>query len=272
VDERVDKDKHPDRRGHVTDASPHAQHGACVVVGLESCASLALCDNDHGVDNLVELGEVEEPAPEGKALVPEAANVGGVRSALWHQLDHSVFGLPDIGGRVVVNSIAKAARTIDLTQRVGNTSQASAVVKSRPNSVDSAAHGVEGDTGVDSQENVVQNDKDLEGASFTDGPWLVSLTSVVRVDGEHSDDIGSRNGDGNLYVQGAVVDIEVDREGRLPSGLVGGRRESSGQMMRRELEERSVGEGEMDRRARHGGGEAHATRRVNDGLRGSERR
>jgi hypothetical protein len=43
-------------------------------------------------------------------------------------------------------------------------------------------------------------------------------------------------------------------------------------MMRRELEERSVGEGEMDRRARHGGGEAHATRRVNDGLRGSERR
>lgn len=70
VDEGVDKDKHPDRGGHVADTSPHAQHSACVVVGLQSCASLALCDDDASVDDLVELRQVEEPAPERKTLVP----------------------------------------------------------------------------------------------------------------------------------------------------------------------------------------------------------
>lgn len=199
-----------------------------MVVGLKSCASLALCDNDHGVDNLVELRKVEEPAPECKALVPEAANIGGVRCALRHQLDHGVLGLPDVGGCIVVNSIAEAAGTIDLAERVSNTSQAGAVVKSRPNSVDSATHGVEGDTGVDSQEDVVQDDEELESAGLADGPWLVSLTSVVCVDGEDSNDIDGRDGDRNLHIQCAVVDISVNREGRLPSGLVGGRRDSSG--------------------------------------------
>lgn len=161
-----------------------------MVVGLQSCASLALCDNDSRVNNLVELGQVEEPAPECKALVPQAANVGRVGSTFWQQLDHSILGLPEVGGCIVVDSVTKATRTVDLAQRVGNTSQASAVVKTRPSGVDSAAHGIEGDTGVDSQEDIVQDDEELESAGFADGPWLVFLASVVCVDQEDSDDIG----------------------------------------------------------------------------------
>ena len=92
----------------------------------------------------------------------------------------------------------------------------------------------------------MHHNEELKSAGLADGPWLVSLASVVRVDGEDSDDIGSRNGDGHLYVQGAIVDIEVDGEGRLPSGLVRRRRKSGGEVMRREFEERPVGEGEVD--------------------------
>ena len=92
----------------------------------------------------------------------------------------------------------------------------------------------------------MHHNEELESAGLADSPWLVSLTSVVCVDGEDSDDIGSRDGNGDLYVQGAVVDIEVDGKGRLPSGLIGRRRKSSGEVVRRELEERPVGEGEVD--------------------------
>lgn len=65
VNARVEEDEHPDWRRHEANARPHAQHCAGMVVGLQGCASLALCNNDERVEHLVELGEVEPPSPKG---------------------------------------------------------------------------------------------------------------------------------------------------------------------------------------------------------------
>lgn len=64
-----------------------------MVVGLESGAALALCENDEGVEDLVEFGEVEPPAPEGKSFVPETAQIGRLGHTAI-QLDESILGLP----------------------------------------------------------------------------------------------------------------------------------------------------------------------------------
>jgi len=82
VNARVDKSKHPDRRGHEAHTSPHRQHSAGMVVFLECGASLALCENDGRVKDFVELGEVEPPAPESQALVPDSADIAGVGHAI----------------------------------------------------------------------------------------------------------------------------------------------------------------------------------------------
>ena len=75
MDAGVEKGKHPDWRGHVADAGPHAHHGTRVVIGLQSGTALSLGQDDGRVKDLVELGQIEPPAPEGEALVPQATNV-----------------------------------------------------------------------------------------------------------------------------------------------------------------------------------------------------
>lgn len=73
MNERVDENKLPNGSRHVTHASPHAEHGSSVVVGLESRAELALGEDDEGVKNLVELAEIEDPAIVSQSLVPHTA-------------------------------------------------------------------------------------------------------------------------------------------------------------------------------------------------------
>lgn len=46
-----------------------------MMVLLEGCAPLALNDKDGCVDNFVEFGEVEPPAPESQSLIPDAAKI-----------------------------------------------------------------------------------------------------------------------------------------------------------------------------------------------------
>lgn len=73
VNTRVQETEEPDCWGHVAHTSPHAHHGTGVVVGLESRGSLALSQDNNGVDDLVELGKVEEPSIESETLVPETS-------------------------------------------------------------------------------------------------------------------------------------------------------------------------------------------------------
>lgn len=79
VNEAIEHDEQPDGTAHVSNASPHAEHGSKVVKGLQCCRSLAFCQNDNCVDYLVELAQVEKPAPEGQSFVPDSANICRVR-------------------------------------------------------------------------------------------------------------------------------------------------------------------------------------------------
>lgn len=78
MNEAVNEDEHPDRRAHVANASPHAQHGAGMVVGLQGRAPLAFGDNDESIQNLVELAEIENPTPESQSFIPQPTNIGRV--------------------------------------------------------------------------------------------------------------------------------------------------------------------------------------------------
>ena len=82
VDARVDEGKHPDGSRHVADTGPHAEHSTGVVVGLQGGAALALHDDDDGIKHLVELGQVEDPAPESETLVPHATQVVRLRQTV----------------------------------------------------------------------------------------------------------------------------------------------------------------------------------------------
>lgn len=119
MDTGVDQDEHPDGRGHEAHTSPHAEHGAGMVVLLEGGAALALGEDDGRVEDLVELGEVEPPAPEGKAFVPDAAHIGAVWQARRRvDQDVRVLAGPSACGRVVGDGVAQSTRAVDLAERV----------------------------------------------------------------------------------------------------------------------------------------------------------
>ena len=112
---RVDQAEDPDRRCHVTDTGPHAHHRAGVVIGLQGGALLALGQNDHRINNLVKLGQVEEPAEVSKTLVPKATNISRVGHAVC-QVVSRVGDRPLVGDRAVGSGIAVTAGTIDLAE------------------------------------------------------------------------------------------------------------------------------------------------------------
>jgi hypothetical protein len=118
MDSGVDQGEHPDGRRHVAHASPHGQHGTCVVVLLEGEGTLALGKDDGRVEDFVELGEVEPPAPESKALGPDAAHVGRVGQAVGANEDVRVLAAPAVRGRAVGDGVAESSRAVDLAQRV----------------------------------------------------------------------------------------------------------------------------------------------------------
>jgi hypothetical protein len=122
MDTRVDQNEHPDGRGHEAHASPHGQHSTGVVVFLEGGAALSLCENDGRVEHLVELGEVEPPAPKGQALVPDPADVGLVwQTRVCVHQDVGVLASPYARSRVIRHRVAQAARAVDLAQGVDGT-------------------------------------------------------------------------------------------------------------------------------------------------------
>lgn len=108
MDERVEESKDPDGGGHVSDAGPHAHHGSGVVVGLESGRTLALCEDDGGIQHFVELGEVEEESKVGESAVPEAPNIGSVRQSLGGETVSRVRVChgPSVGVGIIDSSVA----------------------------------------------------------------------------------------------------------------------------------------------------------------------
>lgn len=115
---RIDKNKHPDRRAHEADTGPHTQHGASMMVGLQSGTTLALGDNDHRIHDLIEFAHVKDKAPKGQAFVPQPANVRRVGISIVAQADRGVFDFPDVDGGVEGRCIAETSGAVEFAQRV----------------------------------------------------------------------------------------------------------------------------------------------------------
>lgn len=72
VDQGVENDKDPDWWRGESNSGPHGEHCTCVVVGLQKGGLLALGQDDEGVDDFVEFGEIEEEAKVGETLFPDS--------------------------------------------------------------------------------------------------------------------------------------------------------------------------------------------------------
>lgn len=138
VDEGVEHDEDPDRRRHEPDPRPHAQHGARVVVGLQQRRRSALEEDDDGVEDLVELGQIEQIAPVGQA---ELFGVGPQRHRAV-----VADGLPETLMNAQVLSTLVEQRRNDLGRKMHERGR----------------HADEGPHGVDAEEDVVQDDEPLE--------------------------------------------------------------------------------------------------------------
>jgi hypothetical protein len=237
VNEAVDEHKHPDGRAHVAHTSPHAKHCASMVVCLQSRATLALCDNDERVQDLVELAQVEDPTPESESLVPQSSNVGVIGSAVRAHVDKRVLGLPNVDGCVVGSRVAESSRSVDLAQRVCNTGKTVRVVKAGPGVSQCPVHGDEGSEAVDCEGDIVQDDKGLEEGLAGDPPRLVAAFTVPGVQREDGDDVGESEGSGHLRAHCEVEEPWRDAERRAKGALFDGRREGGRLVRGREGEQ-----------------------------------
>lgn len=239
MDSRVDQDKHPDWGRHEAHASPHGQHSAGMVVFLEGGAALALGEDNGRVEDFVELGEVEPPAPEGKALVPDATDIGRVgQASRGVDQDIGVLARPGVGGRVVGDGVAESSRAVDLAERVNGADNGIGVAVVREGALQGAHHGDTRDGRVDGEEDIVEDDKGEEGARLRDSPGLVSVLAVVPI--EVGDDDGVDGGDvqGHLVGQRALVDVLGNVEGVCEGGHAGvGVRDGRRRRVGRELED-----------------------------------
>lgn len=182
VDARVDRSKHPDRRRHEAHTSPHGQHGTGVMVLLEGGAALALGQNNSRVKDLVKLGEVEPPAPEREALVPDSADIRLVWQAGGADEDIRVQAAPGVVGVVVGDGVAQSPGTVDLAEGVDGADNGVGLAVVRERMLEAADHGHAGNGRVDSQEDIVEDDKGVEWAGFGNPPRLVTVLAVVPVD------------------------------------------------------------------------------------------
>lgn len=155
------------------------------MVRLQRGAALALRDDNGGIQNLVELGEVEEPAPERETLVPKPTNVRRIRSAELAEMDELVLGSPRIGSRVVVCRVTKPSRPMHLAERVDYVYYAVRVVSAGEGVFHGPDHGDKRDCRVQGEEDIVEDDERVERTRLADGPWLVAAPAIVRVEEGH---------------------------------------------------------------------------------------
>lgn len=194
-----------------------------MVVGLQGRALLALGQNDRGVDNLVELGQIEEPAKVSQALVPKTSSIGGV----WHavgQVHARVGNRPFISDRAVGSSVAVTTGSVNLAERVHDSNQTVGIIAVWERAAECLEHAHESPCGVDSQEDIVENDEQFEQSSVTERPWFISATFIDAVKQYHGERVDSGDCDGYPDVQHLVIKIVRDVEGLLPCEGVGVRR------------------------------------------------
>ena len=188
VDARVDKDEHPNGRTHVSHAGPHAHHGTGVVVRLERRAELALGQDDEGIEHLVELAQVEDPAVEGQALVPDASRLSR-RRGVGREGQRAIRGRRQ-GVSVALPALCVLTEEARLSQTGGPVHPAYAVDSARQairakGTDEAPAGGAEHPPPrpcrVDGQEDVVRCHEGKEEPCPAQGPGLLIRGPVVAV-------------------------------------------------------------------------------------------
>lgn len=202
VDAGVEEAEHPDGGGHEAHTSPHAEHSAGVVVSLERRAALSLGEDDSRINDLVELGQVEEVPIKRQSLVPHPAALKARGS------------LPRRRSRRVRDSVLRARGTVQFTQRVHDADDAVGAIDGGNGAREALVHPHEGPGGVDGQEDVVEDDEPAEGGGLGDGPWLVAARGVDLVEGYDGDGVDGGDCEGHAGVIGGAVDAGGDGEGR----------------------------------------------------------
>lgn len=197
MDKGVEEAEDPDGAGHVTHTSPHAHHSTGVVVGLQRRAVFALGQDDEGVENLVELAQVEEPTVEVETLGPHAAGLktAGHAIAGSHVRSGALRGgIPASGGIVEVYGVAQASRSVWAAEALSRGSKAARSKGMGDAPLHNAHHAPEGPGRVNGEEDVVQHDKGEEGACLADAPRLLVAGLVVLVEQLGRDGIDGGDG------------------------------------------------------------------------------
>lgn len=174
--------------GNIPDTSPHADHSAGVMVCLQQAALAALEEDDGGVDDLVELAEVEPPAVPGERTLPQALHRHAVKRAL------------DPSRRSVAHHQHAAGLLADLAQTTDGIGQAALV----EGVVQATDHADERPCRVNGEEDVVRNDERLEEPGLCDRVGLAVGAVVQQVRGYGVD---SGNGERHTDIEEGSVDV-----------------------------------------------------------------
>lgn len=206
-----------------------------MVVRLQRAAPLALSYDDSCVDHLVKLAEVEEPAPERQALVPQPAQIRGFRCTFRTEVDDLVAYLPQPFLRIVRRRIAESAWTMHLAERISRASEPVLRPDARPKLAEEGVlaiagpgmrqgpeHRPEHKAREDGEADIVHDDEGLECPRPADGPWLPASLAVDGVHVQHRDGVHGCDRDGDVDGEDAIVDaawdLERRREGSEPVG------------------------------------------------------
>lgn len=193
-----------------------------MVVCLQQAALAALEQDDGGVDNLVELAQVEPPAVPSEGALPEALD----GDALVRALD---------GGRRAIAAAHRhqdaAGLLADLAQTTDGIGHAALV----EGVVQAADHAHERPCRVHGEEDVVGDDEGLERPRLRDRVRLARGPAVEQVCGYG---VGSGKGEWHADVEQRGVDVGRDRdvlrddERRLAGGEIG----SEGRRRKRQMD------------------------------------
>lgn len=140
--------------------------------------------------------------------------------------------------RVVRDCIAEPARAMNLAERIDGADDGIGIAVVGERVLQAADHGDAGNGGVDGEEDIVEDDKGVEGARFGDSPGLVTMLAVVPVDVGDGDEVDGGDGQWHLVGQGALVDVLGNGERVRKGGLARPwRRNRLGCRVRGELED-----------------------------------
>jgi hypothetical protein len=225
-----------------------------MMIGLESGTTFTLHNDNDCVKDLVELGKIEDPSPESKALIPDPTNVGTIRQAIATELDELILDAPRVAFCAECGSIAQTPWTVHLAKRIDRSNQRVMLGVMRYGDLEGAYHGSTGDCGIGREEDIVQNDKSPKCTRLADSPWFIPISPVHPIEIYDGRSVDCADRCRHTEVKGGVVDVVRNREWRPEGRLFERWRNRSWAFFGGKLEQRPRGEAPRKERrscARH---------------------